>query len=270
MRIIGGKDYYDAGAAWGQDESVVFVRNGKRALSDIQMHCEIGLTVYFCSGGLVPPSGETNAARKRAEQRYWGLRDIEIDGVLYRQRTGQVLLAGTLYRGLELVRGDARQGQWFWTLDAMDAFAQGHGFSLHEGDSRSGSMEFAHPVTRNRMPARTERVPLSRWFEPLPLDGRVRDAVVLAGITIASNDPSVPPPFIDDDQRPWAVDQPTLAAMDFARALDPYSAHQEIAMWVGGVLPAPAPKMVEITDDKAKIAKAGFHHPTSFRRGKGE
>lgn len=270
MRIIGGKDYYDAGAAWGQDESVVFLRNGKRALSDIQMHAEIGLPVYHCSGGLVPPVGETNAARKRAAQGYWSLRDIEIDGVLHRQRTGQVLLCGTLYRGLELVRADASHGQWFWTHDAMDAFARGHGFSLHEGDSRTGSMEFVHPLSRQRMPARTERVPLSRWFEPLVLEGLLRDAVVLAGITIASKDPSVRPPFIDDDQRPWAVDQPTLAAMDFARALDPFTAYQEIAMWVGGVLPAPGPKMVEITDDKVKIAKAGFHHPTSFRRGKGE
>ena len=38
-------------------------------------------------------------------------------------------------------------------------------------------------------------------------------------------------------------------------------------MWVGGTLSSLAPKTVEITDDKIKIAKHGMDH-TSFRRPK--
>ena len=39
-------------------------------------------------------------------------------------------------------------------------------------------------------------------------------------------------------------------------------------MWLSGVLPSNRTPIVEITDDKIKIAKHGFHHPTSFRRPK--
>lgn len=273
MRIVGGKDYYDAGAAWGQDESVVLRRTGGRRLSDIELHGEIGLPLTACAGGLIPRDADTAAARKRALYRYRALQDVAIDGALHRQQQGQVLFCGTLYRGIRLVRdGAEREGvTWFWSYAAINDFAQARGLSLHEGREEIGIELRTGAVRRLTTHLDYEMVPLSKWFDPIPTTGALREAVVAAGITIASNDPAVPAPLGQEYvSLPWAVDQPTLAAMDFAKALDPYTAHQEIAMWVGGVLPAPGPKMVEITDDKVKIAKHGFHHPISFRRGKGD
>ncbi|WP_337846280.1 hypothetical protein [Sphingomonas sp.] len=273
MRIVGGKDYYDVGAAWGQDESVVFRRPGDRRLSDIQLHGEIGLPFTACSGGLVAREEDTSAARKRARYRYRALEDVMIDGALHRQQQGQVLFCGTLYRGIRLVReGAGREGvTWFWSYASIADFAQARGLSLHEGQEEVGVERRTGAVRRLTTRIDYTTVPLSKWFEPVPTVGQLREALVAAGITIATNDPAVPAPLGEEYMpMPWAVDQPTLGAMDFAKVLDPYTAHQEIAMWVGGVLPASGPAMVEITDDRVKIAKHGFHHPTSFRRGKGE
>ncbi|MFL9839509.1 hypothetical protein ABS767_00915 [Sphingomonas sp. ST-64] len=272
MRIIGGKDYYDAGAAWGQDETVVFMRNGKRGLSSAEVYGSLGVPFISCAGGLVPPEPDTAAARKRALNRYRPLNDIEIGGIRHLQDAGRVLFCGTLYNGVRLARGrPTEHARWFWTYDAMAEFAAEHGLALHEGEEFARDQRETSPVRRQTISYPHRMIPLSRWFDPVQLTGSARDAVVLAGITIASENPDMPyVPGPEHEHLNWAVDQPTLAEMDFAKALDPYTAHQEIAMWVGGVLPAPGPKMVEITDDKVKIAKAGFHHPTSFRRGKGE
>ncbi len=272
MRIIGGKDYYDAGAAWGQDEAVVFMRNGKRGLSSAEMHGTLGIPSTACAGGLVHREPDTAAARKRALTRYRPLSEVQIDGDRHFQDSAQVLFCGTLYRGVRLARGRPTEAaRWFWSYAAIAEFADQHGLALHEGEE----IEREHVETSNirrqtiRYPHR--EVSLSRWFDPLPLMDQARAAVVAAGITIASDNPDVPyTPGPEHEHLNWAVDQPTLAAMDFAKAIDPFTAHQEIAMWVGGVLPAPGPEMVEITDDRVKIAKAGFHHPTSFRRGKGQ
>ncbi|MBX3595602.1 hypothetical protein [Sphingomonas sp.] len=267
MRMIGGRDYYDAGAAWGQDESIVFLRNGARALSDIDMFVEIGLPSTSCAGGLV--ARDAYGARP-ASGRYRPLRDLAIDGVAYGQKAGQVLFCGTLYRGLRLAREGGGAPRWFWTHAALAAFAGQHGLALHEGEAYAGTARETSNVRRQVVEYPTVELPLRDWFDPLSLAGRAREAVVRAGITIASRDPDAKVPLGPEyAQLPWAVDQPTLGAMDFARAVDPFTAYQEIAMWVGGVLPAPAPGTVDVTDNRVKLEKAGFDHRTSFRRGKG-
>lgn len=272
MRIIGGKDYYDAGAAWGQDESVVFLRNGKRGLSSAEVHGALGVPATTCAGGLVLSEPDTAAARKRALTRYRSLTEVDIGGARHIQDACRVLFCGTLYSGIRLARGrPTEMAKWFWTYDAIAQFAADHGLALHEGEASERERRETSNVRRQTITYAQQMVPLSRWFDPVPLTGGPREAVVAAGITIASQNPDAPyTPGPEHEHLEWAVDQPTLAAMDFAKAIDPFTAHQEIAMWVGGVLPAPGPKMVEISDDRVKIAKAGFHHPTSFRRGKGE
>lgn len=56
-----------------------------------------------------------------------------------------------------------------------------------------------------------------------------------------------------------------LQKIDFAKALDPYTAYQELSMWVGGVLAGESPKTVKITSDKVLIEGHGFDNITSFR-----
>ena len=88
-------------------------------------------------------------------------------------------------------------------------------------------------------------------------------------VTIASQNPLEYPPQAEDQQPlAWRIDQASLAEMEFAKAVDPYTAFQEIAMWKGGVLGSDGPRTIEIVDNEIRIAKGGFHHPTSFRREK--
>lgn len=273
MRIIGGKDYYDAGAAWGQDESIVFMRNGSRRLSEIEFHIDLGVPLFRCAGGLIPRDEDTAAAKRRAITRWRPTLNFQSDAGRIEQTAGRVLLAGTLYHGLRvtLTQAGVATVRWLWSFEAMRDLAETLQLGLHEGMAETGSTRAYDANRQGAHDILERRVPLSHWFVPTPLSPAAREALATAGITLATHDPAA---FqrADPDHvvRPWAIDQPTLAAMDFAKAVDPYTAYQEIAMWVGGVLPAPGPEMVEISDDKVKIAKHGFHHPTSFRRGKGE
>jgi hypothetical protein len=63
----------------------------------------------------------------------------------------------------------------------------------------------------------------------------------------------------------WRVNPANLRSMEFYKALDAFTAHQELSMWIGGVLSGLARPMVAITDDRVKAAKHGFDE-WSFRK----
>ena len=56
----------------------------------------------------------------------------------------------------------------------------------------------------------------------------------------------------------WKVNGVGLQQLEFFKVLDPYTAYQELSMWVGGVIPKNPNPMVEITNDAVKIAKHGM------------
>jgi len=65
---------------------------------------------------------------------------------------------------------------------------------------------------------------------------------------------------------------PELKKCEFQKVKDPYSAYQEISMFLGGVIPRQIPEMVEISD-KDRISQHGFNklsfrHPIKFKRAK--
>ena len=66
----------------------------------------------------------------------------------------------------------------------------------------------------------------------------------------------------------WRADCDGLKEIGFQSAVDPVTAFQELSMWVGGTLSSLAPKTVEITDDKIKIAKHGMDHWSFRKQGK--
>lgn len=70
--------------------------------------------------------------------------------------------------------------------------------------------------------------------------------------------------FYNDDT---IVLNPKLSDFEFYHVFDSYQAHQEIAMYVGGILDQPENNMIEISDD-IRIAKHGFDQ-FSFRADKG-
>lgn len=71
--------------------------------------------------------------------------------------------------------------------------------------------------------------------------------------------------WISNEEGMMHVNEEGLRDIGFQKAVDPWTAFQELSMWVGGVLPKSGNPMVEIEDNKMKIAKAGFDNKVSFR-----
>ncbi len=67
------------------------------------------------------------------------------------------------------------------------------------------------------------------------------------------------PPYKEVQVNPYC-----LNTVDFYKALDPYTAYQELQMWIGGVLGGTSPEIVKITDDKVLAASHGYDKE-SFR-----
>jgi hypothetical protein len=63
---------------------------------------------------------------------------------------------------------------------------------------------------------------------------------------------------------PVQINPFTLKGIGFAKAIDPYTAFQELSMWIGGVLGGNSPETVSITDDKVLAESHGFDKE-SFR-----
>lgn len=275
MRIIGGHDYYDSGLAYGQDEKLVFLRNGDRRATSAEMtdryHLPLALLGASFKGGTSVDRdwhGVTTRHHLHSVQTRGDGRTMRHD-----VSHAEVVLCGKLYRGIRIesyepygIRRD-HGTRWFWKADALRAFAEENGLALDEGIAGS-EQKWAGGVGARRQ-IEVPVLTLNQWFEPVQLDGRALEALVSDRVTIAYRTPEgYPPRNADNEVLAWAIDQAGLREMEFAKAVDPYTAFQEISMWKGGVLPSDGPDMVEITDDKVKIAKAGFHHPTSFRRAK--
>ena len=73
------------------------------------------------------------------------------------------------------------------------------------------------------------------------------------------------PPKYHHEKSEFQVNPYTLKQLGFAKALDPYSAFQELSMWIGGVLGGTSPEIVTIKDDKTLIEGHGFDNRFSFR-----
>lgn len=59
-------------------------------------------------------------------------------------------------------------------------------------------------------------------------------------------------------ERRIPVNPSGLKKIGFAKAVPPYTAYQELSMWVGGVLGGQSPETVTITDDKVLVENHGF------------
>lgn len=269
MRIIGGHDYYDGGLAYGRDDAITFLRNGDRRMTSAAVQEQLHVPEALCGARL---------GAEASQREYWyrpnshRLQSVEYrkEGQAIRHDVSHaaVILCGTLRRGVHVASsnpyGCSRSlgSRWIWNADAMRSFAAEWDLALDE-EPPARSRHRSHSVNQ------TVWLGLEEWFAPVVLEGRTRDALVDARITIAALNPLERPTRDEKGvELDWRIDQDGLRDMEFAKAVDPYTAFQEISMWLGGVIPSNGPGIVEIVDNEVKIAKAGFHHPTSFRRAK--
>ncbi len=275
MRVIGGKDYWD-GAAWGmRDDSVVFLRKGDRALSRGDA---VGLGLLaaplvagaeLVSGGAIPYGlhGETGYLHQHekngeaSEHRRRGIA-VQHDGLHHEVWPLRVTVASRQWQGV-IAWTSARRSvlgheqRIFWSEGEIQSWAAGHGFRF------VASRRFG-------MSARKGAPPFRDFFGEIPPNQPTADALAQAGIVTAVDAPRGSSVFRDT---PVRIDADELKEFGFYRVLSAPEAYQEIAMWVGGVLPRPGALTVEITDDRVKAAKHGMDKwsfrtpPTAKGRG---
>lgn len=239
MRIIQGRDYYDSGMAYGSDNAVVFVREKDRFIKDDEF---VGLKdlhlVRGLSFGLV--GKDRRSARDfrlahRSSDRYTA------NGTKFSADLVTVVFCGNVYHGIRIETDPDRTSSnvmYHWHKERFQEWMAQVGVVL--------ARAWWEP-----------KVDLDRYFSIYPVPKRMLDWLIEQRIVIAIR---------LSDYR-WAINSNRLREVQFFRVLDAYSAFQEIAMWVGGVLPSAGNPMVAISD-VIRIEKHGFDKVTSFRNMK--
>lgn len=269
MRIIGGRDYYDGGVAYGMDDGILFLRTGEREMAEADLLSRLHLAKPTMAA-TIRVKNDHKGSRYHLFQAENGLAHdrghaFQTQKLSYAIGNCYAIVCGRLHAGMVVatmrrsgLRPHPLEGQGVhWTIQSFSDLVERHGLELvvHRNTGRHRVWDNAHEIDR--------KAP-EDYFGVHDLTEQTRKALIAERITIATHDPRT----TGDHGRHWKIDQPTLGAMEFAKAMDPVTAFQEIAMWKGGVIGADAPGMVEITDDKVKIAKHGFDVRSSFRNMK--
>jgi len=250
MRIIGGKDYYDSGLAYGRDESLVFVRLRHSTADPLKMY-EVPLT---CPKALAINSGR-GPITSRAASRMFASESRDTMLPLYvwfaGKRYGAVLYESAPNYGFTARPAyddggthSSRRQRWFWNCESFLSFLAEKKMSLRE------------PTRWNKDSITTETIALH--FSGNGSDAE-RDWLIENGVAI------VIPNVGYQKQDGWFLNTDGLKDIDFVKALDPFTAFQELSMFVGGVMARPDRPTVEITDNKIIAAKHGFDE-WSFRK----
>ncbi len=248
MRLIGGKDYYDSALAYGHDPDLVFVRKKKEK-------------IRAKKGPLFIPQPSLTVWRKDAKN-YWSYKwtsnyKTNAKGEQFDFARCVVIVAGKKFCGYRITQignPDPKTGLtvkyrpvFYWTLEAFERWLDFCGFQYRDDYDRWYDKEY---------------LPLGEYFgnklSKHELDWLITNRVTIATWVNEYEDENCKDTF-------WHLDEDNLQTFNFAKVLDPYTAFQEISMWVGGVLPRDGNPMVEITDPKIKLAKHGMDK-WSFRK----
>jgi hypothetical protein len=274
LRIITGRDYYDVGLGVGQDDRIVFVRK-KDAWLTRDRAAAVGIGLPQARLEVLP--GKDGSPRGGRIWSGMGLpagRQRPIvgpSGFSYAFAPVSVILRGRRRNGMRMLaagpgnlkgkpgcpvsRSEIRH---FWSWEALLECAAAEeisvrwrhpsGFRRRAPDMRAGEQDASGAADYFA----ERRVP------PVAMDFLVSEGITLLTWGSGAGQPDGP----KDD---WRVDGDDLKDMEFYRVLDPFQAYQEIAQWVGGVLPGRGAPIVEITDSGVLAAKHGFDR-WSFRK----
>lgn len=250
MRLIYGHDYYDNVLAYGRDDDVVFVRSKaeKRSNRDVPVY----------SGGILSRIAFKGKKGDYIRHAYYN-HSLRYNGFQYYFKHMTVVFCGKEYRGIQISMhpesNDLSQTDlYFWNHDKFIEFVHEQSLTITAAYVRA---------TQNALDKE-----LLEYFDPHELGTKERNWLIENRITILVHDVTYIPPYaVQGTGMVWNVNPDTLKDIEFYRIVDPYTAFQEISMWVGGVLPRNPNPMVEITDDKVKISKHGFDK-FSFRKAK--
>lgn len=248
MRIIGGHDYYDSALAYGQDDDVVFVR-------DPQVFPDKDCPLYAGYPNEIFAKHYWRDPHVTIKDPVRGLVEIELLPV-------SIYVAGVHRGGIKVSEKAAgTKIDVFWDYAQFEAWAASHGKTVagpkkrYKWEKVTAAMD-AFPTLREFMSPLSATPDQLTWL----VENRVAIAI-----------------WCDHEIRfyhrgsDWHCNSAekgwSLKDFDFPRAVDPYTLFQELSMFVGGVLPRNPNPMVEITDDRIKVAKHGFDK-WSFRKHK--
>lgn len=153
-----------------------------------------------------------------------------------------VVFCGRMYCGaLVNHAGDYGPIHTFWSASKLREYA---------AEVKNGKVGVYHPWYRRKSKA---PMTVEDYFTPVDAPGNVRQYMIDHKIAI----------LVQHDrgrtEEPYFEVNPIgLKQLGFAKALDPYTAFQELSMWIGGILGGTSPEIVRITDDKVLIENHGF------------
>jgi len=133
-------------------------------------------------------------------------------------------------------------------------------WSAEKARALAKSVKNASIEVETRWYDRRDRMTLEEYFSPAEASGDLREYMIANKVSILVEEETV-----RGEEPYFAVNPFTLKGLGFAKALDPYTALQELSMWIGGILGGTSPEIVTITDNKVLVESHGFDNRFSFR-----
>ena len=253
MHLVRGRDYYDSALAYGRDESIVFVRETK--LVDPR-DCPLSHMSY---GPDLIYYGDSN----------YGYRKTNSEITVRRNgfTTNHPIRSVTVYLGTKRFQGYichiGLETHTFWQKDSLVHWIKSMGYEPN----------FEHSKNRRSAVQTLDEVFSPRDATPNELEWMVDNKVAIA---LYSQDVSDGNDAIGNwrasdhnGHLPWRCNAAdpgnTLQEYGVMKAIDAFSAMQELSMYVGGIMGGNNPTMVQITDEKTLVKKHGFDK-WSFRK----
>ena len=255
MKIIGGHDYYDSALAYGRDEDLIFLREDK-----IMPAKECPLVPIY-PWEIVAPNKKYNL---------WGNScSIKTRNNEYCLISISVYVAGKHYGGIKAVdfAVGAKDSRNFWNYEEFCDWVESFDMKIFHPKDDWISWTDSEEKEKKLFPN------LETWFTSRDATQEELDWLIANKVAIAIHCDVTDRNYYWRHRKPdnWHINcaskEFNLKDLDFAKVVDPYTLFQELSMFVGGVLPRDSNPMVEITDDKVKIAKHGFDKWT-FRKHK--
>ena len=229
MRIIGGKDYYDVGLSMGIDPMIVLLRGKSRSIP-----------VREAGGTLLDIKPTTRFCVRRGG--VWSSNGESIIAVA-------VVLCDKVYRGVLAPEWKNEKGMTFegiWSADKLRAWAK----------KTKTEVRIDGPWELRK------KLKFEDYFMPFTVSEKMRKYMVMNKVSILTEEEEN---GIMASDRAFSVNPSDLRRFGFAKAVDPYTAFQELSMWIGGVLGGTSPETVTIKDDRVLIENHGFDNRFSFR-----
>lgn len=269
MRIIHGSDYYDS-ATYGVDKEVVFLRDGK-----------VPEDIGFGNFPFAPKNWHEIRSRREAGK---PLPALSLDYVLF---------AGEVYPVMRTAIQKCKDhfsGKWE-TKDADPCIdllkLPSWGFSEYKFDfiydhseAKALFASFPDGAKQTWLASRPFEALIFEHFttkNPRWAEWLITHGVVTGYIHSKTNSDELRNPALDwenthasrrstfDSQVAVHINGDFMKDLGFAKVMDPFTANQAVAQYVGGVLPANARPMVEL-GNMERIQKAGFDTKMSFRK----